>query len=153
MPSWFLFALWKKLYQLDHRANWIKEGTGGTTEGAHQERFFFFSGWLLMPFFTCLCTIQLVFLASQFVVDQQPICWAGQPTETSTQFFIKPQNQRSTMFVLRLITLRQGLSRGGGRQSKKIKKSWCAITTLTKQVQFFSGRRCAVDTHTSQIPQ
>ena len=38
-----------------------------------------------------------------------------------------------------------------GRQSnKKIKKSWCAVATLTKQVQFFSGRRCAVDTHTSQ---
>ena len=58
----------------DPRANWIKEGAGGTTEEAHQERFFFFSGWLSMAFFTCLCTIQLVFLASQSVVDQQPIC-------------------------------------------------------------------------------
>ena len=73
-------------------------------------------------FFTCVCIIQLVFLASQSMVDQQPICWAGQSTETSTRFFIKPQKQRSTMFVLRLKTLRQGLSGGGGRQSKKIKR-------------------------------
>ena len=103
----------------DPRANWIKEGAGGTTEEAHQERFFFFSGWLSMAFFTCLCTIQLVFLASQSVVDQQPICWAGQPTETSTRFFIKPQKQRSTMFVLRPKTLRQGLSGGGGKTEQK----------------------------------
>ena len=80
---------------------------------------FFFSGWLSMAFFTCLCTIQLVFLASQSVVDQQPICWAGQPTETSTRFFIKPQKQRSTMFVLRPKTLRQGLSGGGGKTEQK----------------------------------
>ena len=35
----------------DPRANWIIEGAGGTTEEAHQERFFFFSGWLSMAFF------------------------------------------------------------------------------------------------------
>ena len=76
-----------------------------------------------MAFFTCLCIIQLVFLAAQsIVVDQQPICWAGQPTETSTRFFIKPQKQRSTMFVLRPKTLRQGLSGGGGKTEQKDKK-------------------------------
>ena len=48
----------------DPRANWIKEGAGGATEEAHQERFFFFSGWLLMAFFylplhhtTCIFSI------------------------------------------------------------------------------------------------
>ena len=75
-----------------------------------------------MEFFTCLYTIQLVFLASQSVVDQQPICWAGQPIETSTRFFIKPPKQCSTMFVLRLKTLRQGLSRGGGKKEQKDQK-------------------------------
>ena len=30
----------KKWYQQDPRANWIKEGDGGMTEEAHQERFF-----------------------------------------------------------------------------------------------------------------
>ena len=71
-------------------------------------------------FFTCLCTIQLVFLASQFVVvDQQPICWAGQPTETSTRFFIRPQKQHNTMFLLMPKTLRQGLSGGGGKTEQK----------------------------------
>ena len=105
-PSWYLFALWKKMIP-DPRANWIKEAAGGTTEEAHQERFFLLR-WMALDsvFFTCLCTIQLVFLASQSVVDQQPICWAGQPTESSTRFFIKPQKQRSTMFVLRPKTLR-----------------------------------------------
>ena len=86
-----------------------------------------------MAFFTFLCTIQLVFLASQSMVEQQPICWAGQPTETNTRFFIKPQKQRSTMFVLRPKILRQGLSGGGGRQSKKIKKRANA-SLLPKQV-------------------
>ena len=41
----------KKWYQLDPRANWIKEGAGGATEEAHQDRFVFFSGWLSMVFF------------------------------------------------------------------------------------------------------
>ena len=100
----------------DPRANWIIEGAGGTTEEAHQGRFFSSVDGSRWCFFTCLCTIQLVFLASQsIVVDQQPICWAGQPTETSTRFFIKPPKQRSTMFVLRPKTLRQGLSRGEGK--------------------------------------
>jgi hypothetical protein len=103
----------------DPRANWIIEGAGGTTEEAHQERFFSSVDGSQWRFFTCLCTIQLVFLASQSVVDQQPICWAGQPTETSTRFFIKPQKQRSTMFVLRPKTLRQGLSGGGGKTEQK----------------------------------
>ena len=103
----------------DPRANWIKEGAGGTTEEAHQEQFFSSVDGSRWRFFTCLCTIQLVFLASQSVVDQQPICWAGQPTETSTRFFIKPQKQRSTMFVLRPKTLRQGLSGGGGKTEQK----------------------------------
>ena len=35
----------------DPRANWIKEGAGGTTEEAHLEQFFFFSGWLSIAFF------------------------------------------------------------------------------------------------------
>ena len=132
-PRWYLFALWKKMIP-DPRANWIIEGAGGTTEEAHQERFFSLVDGSRWRFFTCLCTIQLVFLASQsVVVDQQPICWAGQPTETSTQFFIKPPKQPSTMFVFRLKTLRQGLGEGGGRQSKKIKKSCCAIATLTSR--------------------
>ena len=56
----------------DPRANWIKEGAGGTTEEAHQERFSSSSvdgsRW---RFFTCLYTIQLVFLASQSVVVDQ----------------------------------------------------------------------------------
>ena len=104
----------KKWYQLDPRANWIKEGAGGTTEEAHQERFFFFSGWLSMAFFTCLCTIQLVFLASQSVVDQQPIFWAGQPTETSTRFFIKPQKQHYYA-CFEAKKLQQGLSGGEGK--------------------------------------
>ena len=104
----------------DPRANWIIEGAGGTTEEAHPERLFSFSGWLSMAFFTCLNTIQLVFLASQsVVVDQQPICWAGQPTETSTQFFIKPLKQCSTMLVLRPKTLQEGLSGGGGKTEQK----------------------------------
>ena len=114
-----MFALWKKMIP-DPRANWINEGAGGTTEEAHQERFYFTSvDGSRLRFFTCLCTIQLVFLASQSVVDQQPICWAGQPTETSTRFFNKPQKQRSTMFVLRPKTLGQGLSGGGGKTEQK----------------------------------
>ena len=99
----------------DPRANWIKEGASSTTEEAHQERFFSSVDGSRWHFFTCLSTIQLVFLASQSVVDQQPICWAGQPTETSTRFFIKPPKQRSTMFVLRPKTLLQGLSGGEGK--------------------------------------
>ena len=142
----------KKWYQLDPQTSWIKEGAGGPTEEAHEMRFFFFSGWLSMVFFylplhhtTCIFSLP---------VRGGPAthCWAGQPTENNTRFFIKPQKQRSTMFVLRPKTLRQGLSGGGGRQSKKIKKSWCVVATLTKQVQFFSGR-CVVDTRTSHTPQ
>ena len=121
-PSWYLFALWKKMIP-DPRVKWIIEGAGGTTEEAHQERFFSSVDGSRWRFFTWLCTIQLVFLASQSVVDQQPICWAGQPTETSTRVFIKPQKQRSTMFLLTRKTLRQGLSGGGAGQSKKIKES------------------------------
>ena len=89
------------------------------TAGTSGEIFFSSVDVSRWRFFTCLCTIQLVFLASQSVVDQQPICWAGQPTETSTRFFIKPQKQRSTMFVLRPKTLRQGLSGGGGKTEQK----------------------------------
>ena len=103
----------------DPRVNWIKEGVGGTTEEAHQERFFSSVDGSRWHFVTCLYTIQLVFLASQSVVGQQPICWAGQPTETSTRFFINPQKQCSTMFVLRPKTLRQGLSGGGGKTEQK----------------------------------
>jgi len=103
---------------LRNGANWIKEGAGGATEEANLTRFFPVDGsrW---HFFSCLCTIQLVFLASQSMVDQQPICWAGQPIESSTRFFMKPQKQRSTMFVLRPKTLRQGLSGGGGKTEQK----------------------------------
>ena len=104
----------------DPRANWIKEGAGGTTEEAHQERNFFLH-WMALDggFLLASAQYNLDFLASQSVVDQQPICWAGQPTETSTRFFIKPQKQRSTMFVLRPKTLRQGLSGGGGKTEQK----------------------------------
>ena len=113
----------------------------------------FFQWMALDGVFTCLCTIQLVFLSFRSMVDQQPICWAGQPTESSTRFFIKPQNNA----VLGLFWGRKHYGRDwsgeGGRQSKKIKKSWCAVATLAKQVQVFSGRRCAVDTHTSHTPQ
>jgi hypothetical protein len=43
------------------------------------------------------------------------------------------------------------LSGGGGRQSKKIKKRELMRRCYpNKQVQFFSGRWCAVGTHTSQ---
>lgn len=142
----------KKWYQIPERTG-LKRGPAARLKKHIRSDFFSSVDGSRWRFFTCLCTIQLVFLASQSVVDQQPICWAGQPTETSTRFFIKPQKQRSTMFVLRPKTLQQGLSGVGARQSKKIKKSWCVVATLTKQVQFFSGRRCAVDTHTSHTPQ
>ena len=105
--------------RLGNGANWIKEGAGGATEEAHETRFLSSVDGSRWCFFTCLCTIQLVFLASQFVVDQQPICWAGQPTESSTRFFIKPPKQHSTMLVLRPKTLRQGLSGGGGKTKQK----------------------------------
>ena len=36
----------------DPRANCIKEGAGGTTEEAHQDRFFLFSGCLSIAFFS-----------------------------------------------------------------------------------------------------
>ena len=85
----------------------------------HIRRDFFVQWMALDGVFTCLCTIQLVFLSFRSMVDQQPICWAGQPTESSTWFFIKPQKQRSTMFVLRPKTLRQGLSGGGGKIEQK----------------------------------
>ena len=107
----------------DPRANWIKEGAGGTTKEAHQEQFFFLKWMALDGVFYLPLHHTTCILASQSVVDQQPICWAGQPTETNTQFFIKPQKQHSTMFVLRPKILRHGLSGGGGRQSKKIKKA------------------------------
>ena len=41
----------KKWYQLDSRANWIKEGAGDATEEAHQEQKKFLSGWLSMVYF------------------------------------------------------------------------------------------------------
>ena len=109
----------------DPRANWIKEGAGGATEEAHQERIFPSSvdgsRW---HFFTCLCTIQLVFLASQSVVDQQPICWAGQPTETSTRFFIKPPKQRSTMFCFEAENITVGVEqRRGQDRAKRLKRA------------------------------
>ena len=143
----------KKWYQLDPRANWIKEGARGTTEEAHQERFFFFSGWLSMAFFylplhhtTCIFSL--------------PACGGpaahllGGPTyRNNTRFFIKPPKNA----ILCLFWGRKHYGRGwaweGERQSKNIKKSWCAVAILTKQVQFFSGRRCVVDTHASPIPQ
>ena len=105
------------------------------TEEAHQERFFSSVDGSRWRFLLASAPYNLYFslpvrggLAGHLlgrpayrtstrsvVVDQQPICWAGQPTETSTRFFIKPPKQRSTMFVLRLKTLRQGLSGGEGK--------------------------------------
>ena len=143
----------KKWYQIPERTG-LKRVPAARLKKHIRSDFFFFSGWLSIALFTRLCTIQLVFLASQsVVVDQQPVCWAGQPIETDTQFFIKPQNNA----VLCLFWGQKHYGRGWAgerrRQSnKKIKKSWCAIATLTKQVQFFSGR-CVVDTHTSHTPQ
>ena len=111
----------KKWYQIPERTG-LKRGPAARLK--KHIRSDFFSGWLSIAFFTCLCTIQLVFLASQSVmVDQQPICWAGQPTETSTWFFIKPQKQRSTMFVLRPKNM-AGVERGRGQdRAKRLKRA------------------------------
>ena len=77
-----------------------------------------------MAFFTCLCTIQLVFLASQSMVDQQPICWAGQPTETSTRFFIRPKKQMQYYVCFEAENITTGVERGRGQdRAKRLKRA------------------------------
>ena len=130
----------KKWYQIPERTG-LKRGPAARLK-KHIRRIFFLSGWLSIAFFylplhhtTCIFSLPV----------------RGGP---APDFSSSPQNYA----ILCLFWGRKHYGRGWagerGRQSNKnIKKSWCTVATLTKQVQFFSGRRCAVDTHTSQIPQ
>ena len=104
-------------------AGWGMEWTGvkrgPVAHLKHTRRDFFFSGWLSMAFFTCLCTIQLVFLASQSMVDQQPFAGRANLQKPTLDFSSSPQNNAILCLFWGQKTLRQGLSGGGGKTEQK----------------------------------
>ena len=108
----------------DPQANWIIEGAGGTTEEAHQERFFLFSGWLSMVVFylplhhtTCIFSLPVRGGPAAHLLG-------GSTYKNQHSIFLQAPKTTQYYVCFEAENITAGVERGrGGRQSKNIKKS------------------------------